>query len=55
MEIPIPKRQSQRILLRDVSAVAQGENDFEAAYVVDSVGEMSMTFKSEMESSNAAK
>ena len=49
------KRQRQRILSRDVSAVAHGENDFEAAYVVDSVGEMPTTFKSATESSNEAK
>ncbi|KAG3155759.1 hypothetical protein PI126_g9026 [Phytophthora idaei] len=38
-----------------MSAVASGEGDFEAAFVVDSVGEMPTTFKSAMESSNAAK
>ncbi|GMF56512.1 unnamed protein product [Phytophthora lilii] len=38
-----------------MSATASGEEEFEAAYVVDSVGEMPTTFKSAMESSNAAK
>ena len=31
------------------------DQDFEAAYVVDSVGEMPTTFKSAMESNDAAK
>uniref|UniRef100_A0AAV1UYF0 Reverse transcriptase Ty1/copia-type domain-containing protein n=1 Tax=Peronospora matthiolae TaxID=2874970 RepID=A0AAV1UYF0_9STRA len=56
VEIPVPKRQSQRrILLKNMSAVAQVEDDFETAYVVDSVGDMPKTFKSAMESNNAVK
>ena len=35
-----------------MSAIAQ---DFDAAYIVDSVGEMPTTFKSAMESNDAAK
>ncbi|KAG2758696.1 hypothetical protein Pcac1_g29199 [Phytophthora cactorum] len=38
-----------------MSAAAQESQDFEAAYVVDSVGEMPTTFKSAMESSDAIK
>uniref|UniRef100_A0AAV1U9J1 Reverse transcriptase Ty1/copia-type domain-containing protein n=1 Tax=Peronospora matthiolae TaxID=2874970 RepID=A0AAV1U9J1_9STRA len=38
-----------------MSAVAQVEEDFETAYVVDSVGDMPTTFKSAMESNNAVK
>ena len=56
VEIPQTKRQSRPQTLEEMSAVASGqEEDFEAAYVVDSVGEMPTTFKSAMESSNAAK
>uniref|UniRef100_A0AAV1TT43 Reverse transcriptase Ty1/copia-type domain-containing protein n=1 Tax=Peronospora matthiolae TaxID=2874970 RepID=A0AAV1TT43_9STRA len=55
VEIPVPKRQSQRILLRNMSAVAQVEDDFETAYVVNSVGDIPTTFKSAMESNNAVK
>lgn len=42
-------------MIRDMSAVAQDEDNFEAANVVDSVGEIPTTFKSPMESSNAVK
>uniref|UniRef100_A0AAV1V2R0 Reverse transcriptase Ty1/copia-type domain-containing protein n=1 Tax=Peronospora matthiolae TaxID=2874970 RepID=A0AAV1V2R0_9STRA len=38
-----------------MSAVAQVEDDFETAYVVDSVGDMLTTYKSAMESNNAVK
>ncbi|OWZ00175.1 Integrase, catalytic core protein, partial [Phytophthora megakarya] len=38
-----------------MSAAAQESQDFEAAFVVDSVGEMPTTFKSVMESSDAVK
>uniref|UniRef100_A0AAV1V1V5 Reverse transcriptase Ty1/copia-type domain-containing protein n=1 Tax=Peronospora matthiolae TaxID=2874970 RepID=A0AAV1V1V5_9STRA len=55
VEIPVPKRQSQRILLKNMSAVAQVEDDFETAYLVDSVGDIPKTFKSAMESNNAVK
>uniref|UniRef100_A0AAV1V8S7 Reverse transcriptase Ty1/copia-type domain-containing protein n=1 Tax=Peronospora matthiolae TaxID=2874970 RepID=A0AAV1V8S7_9STRA len=55
VKIPVFKRQIQRILLRNMSAVAQVEEDFETAYVVDSVGDMLKTFKSAMESNNAVK
>ncbi|KAH7488926.1 Retrovirus-related Pol polyprotein from transposon RE1 [Phytophthora ramorum] len=41
--------------LDEMSAAAQENQDFEAAYVVDSVGEMPTTFKSAMESSDAVK
>ncbi|GMG39212.1 unnamed protein product [Aspergillus oryzae] len=55
VEIPRTKRQSRPQTLEEMSATASGEEEFEAAYVVDSVGEMPTTFKSAMESSNAAK
>uniref|UniRef100_A0AAV1TXH1 Reverse transcriptase Ty1/copia-type domain-containing protein n=1 Tax=Peronospora matthiolae TaxID=2874970 RepID=A0AAV1TXH1_9STRA len=55
VEIPVPKRQSQRILLRKISAVAQVEDDFETAYVVDSEVDMPTTFKSAIKSNNAVK
>ena len=38
-----------------MSAVAQVEDDFEKAYVLDSVVDMPTTFKSAMESSNSVK
>ncbi|KAG6578193.1 Gag-Pol polyprotein [Phytophthora cinnamomi] len=47
--------QNGRSTLDEMSAAAQESQDFEAAYVVDSVGEMPTTFKSAMESSDAAK
>ena len=52
VEIPRAKKQSLHRSLDEMSATAQ---EFEAAYVVDSVGEMPTTYKSAMESSNAAK
>ncbi|TJX12677.1 hypothetical protein E9840_12290, partial [Tissierella creatinini] len=48
----VPRRQQP---LDEMSAAAQEKEDFEAAYVVDSVGEMPTTFKSAMESSDADK
>ena len=50
-EIPSSKRQNRSI--EHMSAIAEG--DFEAAFVVDSVGEMPTTHRSAMESSNSAK
>uniref|UniRef100_H3HA05 Integrase catalytic domain-containing protein n=1 Tax=Phytophthora ramorum TaxID=164328 RepID=H3HA05_PHYRM len=47
--------QSRHQTLDEMSAAAQESQDFEAAYVVDSVGEMPTTFKSAMESSDAVK
>ncbi|CAI5725945.1 unnamed protein product [Peronospora destructor] len=41
--------------LDEMSAVAHGIGDFEAAFVMDSVGEVPTTFKSAMKSNNAAK
>ncbi|KAG6604645.1 Gag-pol Polyprotein [Phytophthora cinnamomi] len=58
VEVPRAKRyapQNGRPTLDEMSAAAQESQDFEAAYVVDSVGEMPTTFKSAMESSDAAK
>ncbi|GMF42184.1 unnamed protein product [Phytophthora lilii] len=55
VEIPWTKRQNRPQTLDEMSATASGEKEFEAAYVVDSVGEMPTTLKSVMESSNAAK
>ncbi|GMF27727.1 unnamed protein product [Phytophthora lilii] len=55
VEIPRTKRQSRPQTLDEMSATASREEEFEAAYVVDSVGEMPTTFKSAMEYSNAAK
>ncbi|KAG6590647.1 Gag-Pol polyprotein [Phytophthora cinnamomi] len=58
VEVPRAKRyapQNGRSTLDEMSAAAQESQDFEAAYVVDSVGEMPTTFKSAMESSDAAK
>uniref|UniRef100_A0AAV1UV04 Reverse transcriptase Ty1/copia-type domain-containing protein n=1 Tax=Peronospora matthiolae TaxID=2874970 RepID=A0AAV1UV04_9STRA len=55
VEISVPKRPSQRILLRNMSAVAQVVEDFDTAYFVNSVGDMPTTFKSAMESKNAVK
>ena len=56
METPRAKLQSRLQTLKEMSAVASGqEEDFEAAYVVNSVGELTTTFKSAMESSNADK
>jgi hypothetical protein len=49
---PGSKRHQRTQSLEKMSAAAQ---DFEAAYVVDSVGEMPTTFKLAMESSDAAK
>uniref|UniRef100_H3H8Y7 Integrase catalytic domain-containing protein n=1 Tax=Phytophthora ramorum TaxID=164328 RepID=H3H8Y7_PHYRM len=57
-EVPSAKRyasQSRHQTLDEMSAAAQESQDFEAAYVVDSVGEMPTTFKSAMESSDAVK
>ena len=54
-EIPRPKRQSRPRTLEDLSAIDEDEDSFEAAFVVDSVGEMPTTFQSSMESSNAVK
>uniref|UniRef100_H3H8N2 Integrase catalytic domain-containing protein n=1 Tax=Phytophthora ramorum TaxID=164328 RepID=H3H8N2_PHYRM len=57
-EVPSAKRyasQSRYQTLDEMSAAAQESQDFEAAYVVDSVGEMPTTFKSAMESSDAVK
>lgn len=51
-EVPRSKRQSRYQSLEEMSATAQ---NVEAAYVVDSVGEMPTTFKSAMESNDAAK
>ena len=51
-EVPRSKRHSRYQSLEEMSATAQ---DFEAAYVVDSVGEMPTTFESAMESNDAAK
>ncbi|KAG2758708.1 Retrovirus-related Pol polyprotein from transposon TNT 1-94 [Phytophthora cactorum] len=53
VEVPSAKRQSRHQTLDEMSAAAQESQDFEAAYVVDSVGEMPTTFKSAMESSDA--
>uniref|UniRef100_A0AAV1TII3 Reverse transcriptase Ty1/copia-type domain-containing protein n=1 Tax=Peronospora matthiolae TaxID=2874970 RepID=A0AAV1TII3_9STRA len=51
--IPSPKRRTYRgPSLEHVSAAAM---DFEAAYIVDSVGETPTTFKSAMESSDSGK
>uniref|UniRef100_A0AAV1UEK1 Reverse transcriptase Ty1/copia-type domain-containing protein n=1 Tax=Peronospora matthiolae TaxID=2874970 RepID=A0AAV1UEK1_9STRA len=51
--IPSPKRRTYRgPSLEHVSAAAM---DFEAAYIMDSVGEMPTTFKSAMESSDSGK
>ncbi|KAG2758742.1 hypothetical protein Pcac1_g29156 [Phytophthora cactorum] len=50
VEVPSAKRQSRHQTLDEMSAAAQESQDFEAAYVVDSVGEMPTTFKSAMES-----
>ncbi|KAG6615789.1 gag-pol polyprotein [Phytophthora cinnamomi] len=58
VEVPRAKRYAPhngRSTLDEMSAAAQESQDFEAAYVVDSVGEMPTTFKSAMESSDAAK
>jgi transposase InsO family protein len=58
VEIPSAKRyasQSRHQTLDEMSATAQESGSFEAAYVVDSVGEMPTTFKSAMESSDAVK
>ncbi|KAG2758626.1 hypothetical protein Pcac1_g29253 [Phytophthora cactorum] len=55
VEVPSAKRQSRHQTLDEMSAAAQESQDFEAAYVVDSVGEMPTTFKSAMESSDAIK
>ncbi|GMF26882.1 unnamed protein product [Phytophthora lilii] len=55
VEIPQTKRLNRPQTLDEMSATARGEEKFEAAYVVDSVGEMPTTFKSAMASSNAAK
>uniref|UniRef100_H3H8A1 Integrase catalytic domain-containing protein n=1 Tax=Phytophthora ramorum TaxID=164328 RepID=H3H8A1_PHYRM len=57
-EVPSAKRyasQSRHHTLDEMSAAAQESQDFEAAYVVNSVGEMPTTFKSAMESSDAVK
>uniref|UniRef100_H3H942 Integrase catalytic domain-containing protein n=1 Tax=Phytophthora ramorum TaxID=164328 RepID=H3H942_PHYRM len=57
-DVPSAKRyasQSRHQTLDEMSAAAQESQDFEAAYVVDSVGEMPTTFKSAMESSDAVK
>uniref|UniRef100_H3H8U2 Integrase catalytic domain-containing protein n=1 Tax=Phytophthora ramorum TaxID=164328 RepID=H3H8U2_PHYRM len=57
-EVPSAKRyasQSRHQTLDEMSAAAQESQDFEATYVVDSVGEMPTTFKSAMESSDAVK
>uniref|UniRef100_H3H9Z9 CCHC-type domain-containing protein n=1 Tax=Phytophthora ramorum TaxID=164328 RepID=H3H9Z9_PHYRM len=57
-EVPSAKRyasQSRHQTLDEMSAAAQESRDFEAAYVVNSVGEMPTTFKSAMESSDAVK
>ncbi|OWZ15093.1 Gag-pol Polyprotein [Phytophthora megakarya] len=56
VEVPRAKRyasQNGRSTLDEMSAAAQESQDFEAAFVVDSVGEMPTTFKSAMESSDA--
>ena len=52
MQIPRAKKKSLHRSLDEMSTTAQ---DFETAYVVDSVRELPTTFKSAMESSNAAK
>lgn len=53
---PHPKRQFRpQMSLDEMSAVAHGIGDFEAAFVMDSVGEVPTTFKSAMKSNNAAK
>ncbi|KAG6616420.1 Gag-pol Polyprotein [Phytophthora cinnamomi] len=54
VEIPRSKRQSRHQTLDEISAIAR-EEGFDAAFVVDSVGEMPTTFVSAMESSNSAK
>lgn len=51
-EVPRPKCYSRHQGLEEMSAAAQ---DFEAAYIMDSVGEMPTSFKSAMESNDAAK
>ena len=51
-EVPRPKRHSQYQSLEEMSATAQ---DFEAVYVVITVGELMTTFKSAMESNDATK
>lgn len=51
-DIPRPKRFNRYQSLDEMSATAE---NFEAAFVVDSVGEMPTTYKSAMESSEAAK
>ena len=58
MKVPSAKRSAshrRHIGLDEMSAAAQESTSFEAAYVVDSVGEMPNTFNSAMESSNAVK
>ncbi|KAG3103454.1 Retrovirus-related Pol polyprotein from transposon TNT 1-94 [Phytophthora idaei] len=55
VEVPSAKRQSRHQTLDEMSAAAQESQDFEAAYVVDSVRVMPTTFKSAMESSDAIK
>ena len=54
-KIPRAKRPSRFQGLAETSAVAQESHDFEAAYVMDSVGELPTTFRSAMESSDAVK
>ena len=54
-DISRAKRPSRCEELVEISAVAQESHDFEAAYVMDSVGELPETFKSAMESSDAVK
>ena len=52
VQIPRAKKHSLHQLIDEMSSTAQ---DFEAVYVVDSVGELPTKFKSAMESSNAVK
>ncbi|PSD62998.1 hypothetical protein C7G80_19275, partial [Acinetobacter nosocomialis] len=54
VEIPRSKRHSRQQTLDEMSAIAR-EEGFDAAFVVDSVGEMPPTFVSAMESSNSTK
>uniref|UniRef100_A0AAV1V0P5 Uncharacterized protein n=1 Tax=Peronospora matthiolae TaxID=2874970 RepID=A0AAV1V0P5_9STRA len=55
VDIPRAKRLSRDQGLVETSAVAQELHDFEAVYVMDSVGEMPTTFKTAMESIDAVK